>query len=77
MVLSKMNNHEHRTKQTYERYTFLTPYEFLVQSIEYVALTFESEDEILLSDRSNETSSAVLSHGIISLECNSNSLVGV
>ena len=22
MVLSKMNNHEHRTKQTYESYTF-------------------------------------------------------
>ena len=30
MVLSKMNNHEHRTKQTYESYTFQPPYEFLI-----------------------------------------------
>ena len=29
MVLSKMNNHEHRTKQTWELH-ILTPYEFLV-----------------------------------------------
>ena len=31
MVLSKMNNHEHRTKQTYESYAFPTPYEFLIK----------------------------------------------
>ena len=30
-----------------------------------VALTFESVDEILWCDHSNETSSAVLSHGTI------------
>ena len=48
----------------------------MVLSIEYVVLTFESEGVILWSDHSNETSSAVLSHGTIYLECNSNFLVG-
>ena len=38
----------------------------------YVALTFESVDEILLCYHSNETSSAVLSHGTIYLVCSSN-----
>ena len=28
MVISKMNNHEHRTKQTYESYTFQLPMSF-------------------------------------------------
>ena len=37
----------------------------MVLSIEYVVLTFESEDEILWSDRLKETSSAVLSYGTI------------
>ena len=35
-------------------------------------LTFESVDEILWCYRSNETSSAVLSHGAIYLVCSSN-----
>ena len=38
----------------------------------YVVLTFESVDEILWCDHSNETSSAVLSHGTIYLVCSSN-----
>ena len=38
-----------------------------------VVLTLESVDEILLCDHSNETSSAVLSHGTICFECGSNS----
>ena len=37
-----------------------------------VTLTFESADEILRCDHSNETSSAVLSHGTIYLVCSSN-----
>ena len=37
-----------------------------------VDLTFESVDEILLCDHSNETSSAVFSHGTIYLVCTSN-----
>ena len=37
-----------------------------------VVLTFESVDEILWCDYSNETSSAVLSHGTIYLVCSSN-----
>ena len=37
-----------------------------------VVLTFESVDEILWCDHSNETSSAVLSHGTIYLICSSN-----
>ena len=51
-------------------------YFLTVPCIEYVVLIFESEDEIVWSDHSNETSSVVLSHGIIYLECDSNSLVG-
>ena len=54
----------------------LQQYFLIVPCIEYVVLTFESEDEIVWSDHSNETSSVVLSHGIIYLECDSNSLVG-
>ena len=34
-----------------------------------VVLTFESADEILWCDHSNETSSAVLSHGTICFGC--------
>ena len=37
-----------------------------------VVLTFESVDEILWCNHSNETSSAVLSHGAIYLVCSSN-----
>ena len=37
-----------------------------------VVLTFESVDEILWCYHSNETSSAVLSHGTIYLVCSSN-----
>ena len=37
-----------------------------------VTLTFESTDEILWCYHSNETSSAVLSHGTIYLVCSSN-----
>ena len=33
MVLSKMNNHEHRTKQTYESYTFQALMSFWFRSI--------------------------------------------
>ena len=40
----------------------------MVLSIEYVVLTFESEDDILWSDHSNETSSAVLSQRTVYLE---------
>ena len=38
----------------------------------YVVLTFESVDEILWCDHSNETSSTVLSHGTIRFVCGSN-----
>ena len=38
----------------------------------YVVLTFESVDEILRCDHSNEISSAVLQHGTIYLVCSSN-----
>ena len=54
----------------------LQQYFLMVLSIEYVVLTFESEVVILWSDHSNETSSAVLSHGTIYLEFNTNFLVG-
>ena len=40
--------------------------------LKYVVLTFESMDEILWCYHSNETSSAVLSHGAIYLVCSSN-----
>ena len=40
--------------------------------IQYVDLVFESVDEILWCYQSNETSSAVLSHGTIYLVCGSN-----
>ena len=40
--------------------------------IQYVLLVFESVDEILCYDHSNETSSAVLSHGTIYSVCSSN-----
>ena len=44
----------------------------MVLFMKYVGLTFESVDEILWFDHSNETSSAVLSVGIIYLVCSSN-----
>ena len=40
-------------------------------------LTFESVDEILWCYHSNETSSAVLSHGTVKLVCSSNSFESV
>ena len=50
----------------------LQQYFHMVLFIQYVVLTFESADEILRCDHSNETSSAVLSHGTIYLVCSSN-----
>ena len=47
----------------------LQQYFHLVLFIQYVVLTFESVDEILWCDHSNETSSAVLSHGTIYIVC--------
>ena len=44
----------------------------MVLFVLYVVLTFESVDEILLCDYSNETSSTVLSHGAICFVCSSN-----
>ena len=45
--------------------TPLQQYFHIVIFIWYVVLTFESVDEILWCHHSNETSSAVLSHGTI------------
>ena len=50
----------------------LQQYVHLVLFIQYVVLTFESVDEILWCYHSNETSSAVLSHGTIYSVCSSN-----
>ena len=50
----------------------LQQYFHMVLFILYVVLTFESVDEILWCYHSNETSSAVLSHGTIHLVCSSN-----
>ena len=50
----------------------LQQYFHMVLFIQYLVLTFESADEILWYDHSNETSSAVLSHGTIYLVCSSN-----
>ena len=47
-------------------------YFHMVLFIQYVVLVFESVDEILCCDHSDETSSAVLSHGTIYLVCSSN-----
>ena len=44
----------------------------MVLFVLHVVLTFESVDEILWCDYSNETSSAVLSHGTICFVCSSN-----
>ena len=50
----------------------LQQYFHMVLFIFYVVLTFESVDEILWCDHSNETSSVVLSHGTIYFLCSSN-----
>ena len=50
----------------------LQQYSHMVIFIEYGVLTFEYVDEILWCYHSNETSSAVLSHGTIYLVCSSN-----
>ena len=50
----------------------LEQYFHMVLFVLYVVLTFESVDEILWCYHSNETSSAVLSHGTIYLVCSSN-----
>ena len=47
-------------------------YFHMVLFISYVVLTFESVDEILWCDHSNETSSAVLSHSAMYFVCSSN-----
>ena len=52
------------TEQYFPVVLFITLYK--------VVLTFESVDEILWCYHSNETSSAVLSHGTIYLVCSSN-----
>ena len=50
----------------------LQQYFHMALIIWYVVLTFETVDEILRCYHSNETSSAVLSHGTIYLVCSSN-----
>ena len=50
----------------------LQQYFHMVLFVLIVVLTFESADEILWCDHSNETSSAVLSHGTICFGCSSN-----
>ena len=50
----------------------LQQYFHMVLFIEYVVLIVESVDEIPWCYHSNETSSAVLSHGTIYLVCSSN-----
>ena len=50
----------------------LQQYFHMVLFISSVVLTFESVDEILRCYHSNETFSAVLSHGTIYLVCSSN-----
>ena len=50
----------------------LQQYFHMALFIWYVVLTFETVDEILRCYHSNETSSAVLSHGTIYLVCSSN-----
>ena len=52
--------------------TPLLQYFHMVLFIWCVVLPFESVDEILWCNHSNETSSAVLSHGTIYLVCSSN-----
>ena len=47
-------------------------YFHMVLFIQYVVLTFKSVNEILWCYHSNETSSAVLSHGTIYLVCSYN-----
>ena len=50
----------------------LQQYFHMVLLVLYVVLTFESVDEILWCDHSNETSSAVLSHSTTCFVCGSN-----
>ena len=50
----------------------LQQYFHIVLFFWYVVVTFESVDEILWCDHSNETSSVVLSHGTICFVCSSN-----
>ena len=50
----------------------LQQYFHMVLFIENVVLTFQSVDEILRCNHSNETSSAVLSHSAVYLVCSSN-----
>ena len=47
-------------------------YFHIILFIKYTVLTFETVDEILWCDHSNETSSAILSHSTIYLVCCSN-----
>ena len=50
----------------------LQQYFHMVLFVLNVVLTFESADEILWCDHSDETSSAVFSHGTICFDCSSN-----
>ena len=50
----------------------LQQYFHMVLFISFVVLTFESVNQILWCYHSNETSSAVLSHGTIHFVCSSN-----
>ena len=45
---------------------------YMVPFVLNIVLTFESADKILWCDHSDETSSAVFSHGTICFECSSN-----
>ena len=50
---------------------------FVIYSLEYAILTFESVDQILGCDHSNETSSLVLSHVTICFSIPSKQRVGI
>ena len=52
--------------------TPLQQYFYMLLFIWYVVLTFESVDEILWCDHSNDTSSTVLLHAIIYMVCSFN-----
>ena len=65
-MLQQEHHHEHMfTFHTDEGISLTLSFPESVMETLKVALTFESVDEILWCDHSNETSSAVLSHGTI------------
>ena len=65
------NKHQKVTSCTGTTFKPISLSESVMQSWN-VVVTFESTDEILWCNNSNETSSAVLSHGAIYLVCSSN-----